>query len=572
MADPIDQFKAVTLDDIDQFKVAPDPKQVLKFGTNTGSQTHFESLPLPMQDRMLAAAEAYYAKTGKQLQINSSYRSEEDQKRLYDETVAARRPGIGPNGQQVAPPGKSKHGTGYAIDIQQGIDDPEARAILQQYGFQHGGKNDAMHFGFDPKSVYPQALQAQPGVAPKPTTPVAAQPQLPPESAENRTLAGLSGFGQGATSGLIQYPQALALKATRAMTGGAPMTYEQSLQEVRQGQGQLQQQYPYTYGAGELGGGLASFAAGTGALQAGKLGMLPGRLGTTAAQYSSGAIQAPAIVGAIQGATTQATKPDSTLGDVITAGSLGGAFGAGGGALAKGINYAGRQYGETTLTNTLSNLLEQDTAASRKAVKSVLDEPYKIAKAKAMEQRPVYEAPSSEGKRAILFLKEEKAAKADYNKKLASWEKSNEDILGGFPNFAARYVENPALMTKYLTGAPAESTTPYAMAMKEAPGKARSMQRGYELSNLGQYLIPTGLGGLGGAGIGTAAGYDPYLSAIGGAAGLAALRTGAVNYALSPGMQSLTQVALPTAAYGAPAAIGLGAAPLTEFIKSRQRR
>jgi len=562
MADPIDQFKAVTLDDIDQFKVAPDPNQVLKFGERTGSQANFEALPLDMQDRMLAAAEAYKQKTGKLLQVNSSYRGEEDQKRLYDETVAAGRPGIGPNGQQVAPPGKSKHGTGYAIDIQQGIDDPEARAILQQYGFKHGGKGDAMHFNFDVKSAYPQA-PAQPGVA-KPQVPQAvpvAQPQMPPASAGNRTMAGISGFGQGATAGLIQYPQALLLKATRAMTGGAPMTYEQSLQEVRQGQGQLQQQYPYTYGAGELGGGLAGFATGTGALQTGKLGA-----------KVSGAIAAPTIVGGVQGATTQATKPEITLGDVAIAGGLGAAFGGVGGAAAKGINYAGRQYGDTTLTNTLSNLLEQDTAASRKALKKVLDEPYKIAKAKVMEQKPIYEAPASEGKRAVVFLKEEKAAKADYAKKLAAWEKSNEEILGGFNNFASRYVENPSLLTKYISGSTAETTTPYAIAMREAPGKARSMQRGYELSNLGQYLIPTGLGGLGGAGIGSAAGFDPYLSAMVGAGGLAAARMGAVNYALSPGMQSLTQVALPTAVYGAPSAIGLGASPLTEFIRSRSQR
>ena len=564
MADPIDQFKAVTLDDIDQFKVAPDPRQVLKFGERTGSQANFEALPLDMQDRMLAAAEAYKQKTGKMLQVNSSFRGADDQKRLYDETVAAGRPGIGPNGQQVAPPGKSKHGTGYAIDIQQGIDDPEARAILKQFGFQHGGKNDAMHFNFDVKSAYPQA-QVPAGAAPKPVTPQAvpqAQPQMPPpESMLDRTLAGLSGFGQGATAGLIKYPQAAALNVGRMLTGAPIMPYGEALQQVEQGQGQLQQQYPYTYGAGELGGGLAGFAAGTSALQAGKLGA-----------KAAGAITAPTIVGGVQGATTQATKPESTLGDVAIAGGLGSAFGGAGGALAKGINYAGRQYGETTLTNTLSNLLEQDTAASRKAIKSVLDEPYKIAKAKAMEQKPVYEGPASEGKRAIVFLKEEKAAKADYNKKLAAWEKSNEDILGGINNFASRYVENPALMTKYIKGASAESTTPYAMAMKEAPGKARSMQRGYELSNLGQYLIPSGLGGLGGAGIGSAAGFDPYLSAMAGAGGLAAARMGAVNYALSPGMQSLTQVALPTAAYGTPAAIGLGAPKLADYINSRQRR
>jgi hypothetical protein len=245
MANPFDEFKAVPKSNFDEFREAPKPNQVLKFGERTGSQANFEALPLDMQDRMLAAAEAYKQKTGKLLQVNSSYRGVEDQKRLYDETVAAGRPGIGPNGQQVAPPGKSKHGTGYAVDIQQGIDDPEARAILQQFGFKHGGKGDAMHFNFDVKSAYPQTQQAQPA-APQAITPQAAvaqpQPQMPPESMMDRTLAGISGFGQGATAGLIQYPQALALKATRAMTGGTPMTFGQSLQEVQQGQGQRAEQ------------------------------------------------------------------------------------------------------------------------------------------------------------------------------------------------------------------------------------------------------------------------------------------------------------------------------------------
>ena len=84
--------------------------------------------------------------------------------------------------------------------------------------------------------------------------------------------------------------------------------------------------------------------------------------------------------------------------------------------------------------------------------------------------------------------------------------------------------------------------------------------------------MPTGLGGLAGAGFGGSAGYDPYLSAIGGAAALAGTRMGAVNYALSPGMQKLSQVALPTAAYGVPGAIGLGAPKLADYINSRQRR
>jgi hypothetical protein len=557
MANPFDEFKAVPKSDFDEFREAPNPNQVLKFGKNTGSQAHFESLPLDMQDRMLAAAEAYNLKTGKQLQINSSFRSADDQKRLYDETVAAGRPGIGPNGQQVAPPGKSKHGTGYAIDIQQGIDDPDARAVLQQYGFQHGGKGDAMHFGYDPKSVYPQA-PAQPGAAPKPVTPQAqpqAQPQMPPESGFDRTLAGISGFGQGATSGLIQYPQALALKATRAMTGGAPMTYEQSLQEVQQGQGQLQQQYPMTYGAGEVGGSLASFLGGTKLATAGlSAGQKAVGLGTKLA--------APTMVGAVQSGTAEATKPGTTLSDIGTSAAIGGGLGFGGGLLGAGVEAGVTKLGEASVRQTLRSLIDADTKSSKKAINELVGPSYKEVQKIIEAEKPVYTPPSSEGKRASVYLKEVKEAEKEHAKEVAKWEKKNPLLTGNINDFTQRFIDNPKLINKYpeLT-----ASTPYQQAMSKMP---EGMKRVQYMSDLTGLATGAGLGGTLGVGYGAYTGDENYLRNLTlGAVGGAAARTGAVKYMYSPKLQQVGQGVMMT-----PSATGTYLAPtLTDYLNRRNK-
>ena len=120
--------------------------ELLKFTSNTGSETSFKDLDSAFQQRVIAAAEDYKSITGKLLQINSAKRDPQDQERLYEETVKAGRPGIGPNGMAVGKPGKSRHERGQAVDIQQGKGDDKAIAALSKQGLIQGVPGDPVHF------------------------------------------------------------------------------------------------------------------------------------------------------------------------------------------------------------------------------------------------------------------------------------------------------------------------------------------------------------------------------------------------------------------------------------------
>ena len=120
--------------------------ELLKFTSNTGSETSFKDLDSAFQQRVIAAAEDYKSITGTLLQINSAKRDPADQERIYDETVKAGRPGIGPNGMPVGKPGKSRHERGQAVDIQQGKGDDKAIAALSKQGLIQGVPGDPVHF------------------------------------------------------------------------------------------------------------------------------------------------------------------------------------------------------------------------------------------------------------------------------------------------------------------------------------------------------------------------------------------------------------------------------------------
>jgi predicted chitinase len=120
---------------------------LLKFGNeDTGRRENFLALDSDIQDKVLAAAKEYNELTGSKLQINSAKRFPEDQQRLWDETVAAGRPGKGPTGMAVGKPGTSNHEKGRAIDIQQGIGDAEAITALNRQGLSQTVPNDPVHF------------------------------------------------------------------------------------------------------------------------------------------------------------------------------------------------------------------------------------------------------------------------------------------------------------------------------------------------------------------------------------------------------------------------------------------
>lgn len=84
----------------------------------------------------LAKAEAEFKKlTGKDLQINQSYRTKAEQEALYNKLSAT--------GARVAKPGTSFHEKGLAIDV---TNWKEAEPILRKYGFRNDLADDKGHF------------------------------------------------------------------------------------------------------------------------------------------------------------------------------------------------------------------------------------------------------------------------------------------------------------------------------------------------------------------------------------------------------------------------------------------
>lgn len=80
---------------------------------------------------------AMYAATGKHIQINNAYRSTETQAALYKK-LKAENPAA-----RVAPPGKSFHERGQAIDVQNW---QEAQRFLRAQGFSNPLEDDKIHF------------------------------------------------------------------------------------------------------------------------------------------------------------------------------------------------------------------------------------------------------------------------------------------------------------------------------------------------------------------------------------------------------------------------------------------
>lgn len=118
---------------------------ILSFTERSGSKSAFEGLDQTFKNAVIRAAEEYNAVTGKTIQINSAKRDPKDQERLYAETVAAGRPGVGPTGMAVAKPGRSLHERGHAVDIQQ-YKDPAAIAAFNKQGLSQKVAGDPVHF------------------------------------------------------------------------------------------------------------------------------------------------------------------------------------------------------------------------------------------------------------------------------------------------------------------------------------------------------------------------------------------------------------------------------------------
>jgi len=98
-------------------------------GVNEGLATALES-----------AASDYMAVTGKSVIVTSAVRSKEEQQRLYDDYKAGR------SKFPAAPPGKSKHAQGTAVDIDSSTANAMAQqGILAKYGLGQPVRGDPVH-------------------------------------------------------------------------------------------------------------------------------------------------------------------------------------------------------------------------------------------------------------------------------------------------------------------------------------------------------------------------------------------------------------------------------------------
>lgn len=98
----------------------------IKQYANLGSNVDYEGLKPTMKRRFTAMAAEHYQKTGKKLQINSALRSRADQERMWKK--------YGP--KRAAPPGRSLHESGVAIDVNTpDVQRLQKLGLLKKYGF-----------------------------------------------------------------------------------------------------------------------------------------------------------------------------------------------------------------------------------------------------------------------------------------------------------------------------------------------------------------------------------------------------------------------------------------------------
>jgi hypothetical protein len=558
------------------------PKNTIRFGGATGSEENFRKLAPSVQQQLIDASVEYHAQTGRKLQVNSGYRSEADQKRLYDESIAAGRPGKTASGYPIAKPGTSKHQRGIVIDVQQGKDDPVAQQILATRGFVQNVPNDPVHFeytgkpvSFQPVATQAQAPAAQPqmaaGIKFDPSSaqefvepaPVKPQPESP--SAMRTAQAGLAGITQGTFAGLGQYPAALGLSAASYLfPQGQPLSPSQALSQVRESQQSLKEEAPLAYTAGEIGGTIAGFGKlaglGKGAVNAIPkaatpysnipLVMSPGRvaaretgekIGTALrGTMEPGALVRGTGVAAGQGFTQEYTKsPETTAADAALSGLYAGgttlALGGAGKAVEAGLS----KIGERALSKSVQTLIDSGTPEARQGLTATFGRPFQSAREVALEQRPTMEGIKAE----LAKTGTTKAGDVlnEFNKRMSAWKKSNAG-LKDIESFSQRYADNPALLQKYVSGSAAESTTGFAEGVRNAAGRLQSLQgQAFGQQLVGQALTLGGLGGLGagaGALYGYATGQDPLSYAIGGGGGLplaaAAAKFGGTRQFLNP--------------------------------------
>lgn len=113
-------------------------------GGDTNKAVSLQSVPIggkniqvdsSIANKLAQAAAEFKRVTGQTLQVNQSYRTRQQQAELYKK--------LSSTGARVAPPGKSFHELGLAIDV---TNWKAAEAILRKYGFRNDLADDKGHF------------------------------------------------------------------------------------------------------------------------------------------------------------------------------------------------------------------------------------------------------------------------------------------------------------------------------------------------------------------------------------------------------------------------------------------
>lgn len=158
------------------------PKDFIKFTGGTGDEAHFNQLEPKVQNNFMRMAQDYFNFTGKKLQVNSAFRSADEQANVDS--------GANPK----AAPGMSKHNIGQALDI-----NSDQRSYLEQNGL-------LSQYGFSPLAGDPPHISAADGaILSGPTS--GYQPNLTMHGTEaivplNSTAAQSMGMG-GDNSGIM---------------------------------------------------------------------------------------------------------------------------------------------------------------------------------------------------------------------------------------------------------------------------------------------------------------------------------------------------------------------------------
>ena len=163
-------------------------------------------------------------------------------------------------------------------------------------------------------------------------------------------------LGRSASLGLSDYLAALGIKGTRAVTGGAPVTFQEALADVRGLTKQMKEESPLTYGAGQVAGALTGPGAAAVKLikSAPKLGTITGMAGTGA------------VTGGVSGFTE-----DEDLKQAAVGAGLGALTGGVVGGVIQGTKRSVDKIARESAARSVEKLLTSKQAGNREALEKL---------------------------------------------------------------------------------------------------------------------------------------------------------------------------------------------------------